>query len=224
MNEQETNQKRVRQNIKRNPWKIAFFSLLIGLILALGGTYLYVIHLINSNQNAVNTVTSQVTTSQQASETSLAFDVNLTKAQLSQLLNQSLQETKNLTGPMTITIEDKIVLKGSTEFLGLSVPYVLQASPFIMDNGNLQLKVDSFKLSGLSLPSSTALSSIGNQENLPTWLGIDSQNQLIVLQLNQLNFGEKNSVVVKSIDLPADSIVFSVSFSQEQLQKILDKQ
>lgn len=224
MNEQETNQRRVQQNVKRNPWKIAFFSLLIGLILALGGTYLYIINLINSNQNTVNTISNQVTTSQPTSETNLAFDVNLTKAQLSQLLNQSLQDTNNLADPITIAIEDKVVLKGTTEFLGLRVPYVLESSPFIMDNGNLQLKVDSFKLSGLSLPSSSALSSIGNQENLPTWLGIDSQNGLIVLQLNQLNFGEKNAVVVKSIDLPADSIVFSVSFSQEQLQKILEKQ
>ncbi|MCQ9209059.1 YpmS family protein [Granulicatella seriolae] len=224
MNEQETNQRRVQQNVKRNPWKIAFFSLLIGLILALGGTYLYIINLINSNQNTVNTISNQVTTSQPTSETNLAFDVNLTKAQLSQLLNQSLQDTNNLADPITIAIEDKVILKGTTEFLGLRVPYVLESSPFIMDNGNLQLKVDSFKLSGLSLPSSSALSSIGNQENLPTWLGIDSQNGLIVLQLNQLNFGEKNAVVVKSIDLPADSIVFSVSFSQEQLQKILEKQ
>lgn len=224
MNEQETNQRRVQQNVKRNPWKIAFFTLLIGLILALGGTYLYIINLINSNQNTVNTISNQVTTSQPTSETNLAFDVNLTKAQLSQLLNQSLQDTNNLADPITIAIEDKVVLKGTTEFLGLRVPYVLESSPFIMDNGNLQLKVDSFKLSGLSLPSSSALSSIGNQENLPTWLGIDSQNGLIVLQLNQLNFGEKNAVVVKSIDLPADSIVFSVSFSQEQLQKILEKQ
>jgi uncharacterized protein YpmS len=107
---------------------------------------------------------------------------------------------------LTFALNEDIDITGTVQFLGFDVPFGMAMTPYVLENGNLQLRATSVDLASFSLPVSTVLSLLVNQVEWPSFIAIDSDSQMIVINLNELSAHYEVDVAVTYINLENDEI------------------
>lgn len=199
----------------KQPWKVAFF-LLLGMIVLPKASVLFRMFRPSNSQPMVQSV-------EPLADQQSMVEITLTKEMLETLLNQAMQHS-NLAAQesMTVTVTESIVqLESSTQIVGITVPVTVASVPYVTEEGAVQLKISTVQVSGFHLPVSVILSMLANQKSIPSWLEVDPKNEFFTIHLSQLY--PDMTIKAKKIDLKANECIFSVSISNDNIVKYLQK-
>ena len=186
-----TNQQRSMKN-SPNPWKIAFITL--SLILVIAAVWLF--SKITMEQPSPSSEDMQVTVQ---AEDQLSVGLALNNTELATIANQYLESEKSLAG-YSVDITDVITLKGETVLLGFSIPFALSGEPHATTDGNLQLKITDLSLGGLTLPEKEALSLLAQFLTLPAFVSLDAATETIEMNLAGMDLPKESAIRLLSID------------------------
>lgn len=205
---------------KINRWKVAFL-ILAGVLI---GTFAFVG--IRITQVREPNYTKESTWVETAG--SPVVSVQSTKKQVNALIDfylSDFQKDSDIT--YKFYLENEAMLNGTFEVLGYPIQFYLYFDPYVMDNGNVQLKAKSLSIGTLSLPIKEILKFIQRDYKLPSWVEVDPDEQTILLRLDQ--FKMKNGLFIKAekinlvdddirmaIYLPTDKGTTSTSTSKEE--------
>ncbi|MDK2780041.1 MAG: hypothetical protein PWP61_338 [Trichococcus sp.] len=203
-----TNQQRSMKN-SPNPWKIAFITL--SLILVIAAVWLF--SKITMEQPSPSSEDMQVTVQ---AEDQLSVGLALNNTELATIANQYLESEQSLAG-YSVDITDVITLKGETVLLGFSIPFALSGEPHATTDGNLQLKITDLSLGGLTLPEKEALSLLAQFLTLPAFVSLDAATETIEMNLAGMDLPKESAIRLLSIDKETKEYSFEVSIPAENL-------
>ncbi len=203
-----TNQQRSVKN-SPNPWKIAFITLSITLVLAA----VWLFSKITTDQPSQSATDALITTQ---SEDQLSVGLSLNNTELAVIANEYLKSEQSLAG-YSLEITDMVTLKGETVLLGLSIPFALTGEPHATTDGNLQLKVTDISLGGLFLPEKEALSLLAQFLTLPAFVSLDAASETILMNLASMDLPKESAIRLLSIDKETKEYSFEVSIPAENL-------
>lgn len=194
---------------QRNWWKWAFL-ILLGIII--GAIVWVFVQLQPYSEGSVNS--TPLDTSDE-----IVLEVRTGKEELTQLVNQYIENNMDENEMQyTLVLEDEAQLQGEIEVFGFPVPFSLLFDPYVLENGNLQLRATDLQLGTLSLPISFAMNQIGSRLPLPDWIAMDSETQLIVVNLNEFELQEGVHFSMERINLPEDDIRIHIHLPQDAVQ------
>ncbi len=204
----ETNQQRSVKN-SPNPWKIAFITLSLVLVIAV----VWLFSKITMEQPAQTATEAQVTAQ---AEDQLSVGVSLSNTELAAIANEYMKSEESLAG-YSVEITDVVTLKGETVLLGLSIPFALSGEPHATTDGNLQMKVTAISLGGLSLPEKEALSLLAQFLTLPAFVSLDAESETVLMNLASMDLPKESAIRLLSIDKGTKEYSFEVSIPTENL-------
>lgn len=204
------NQQRSVRN-SPNPWKIAFITLSLILVLAA----IWIFSKITIDQPSQPATDAQNTTQ---SADRLSVGLSLNNNELAVIANEYLKSEQSLAG-YSLEITDAATLKGETVLLGLSIPFALTGEPHATTDGNLQLKVNDISLGGLSLPEKEALTLLAQFLELPAFVSLDADSETVLMNLANIKLPKESAIRLLSIDKETKEYSFEVSISAENLLK-----
>lgn len=185
-----------------NLWKWAFL-ILIGLLIGLL-IWLFV-------QLQPVKVGEENTEPFATSEEDLIFEVSTTKEDVTRLTNEYLnQELDGEFEGFRFDLEDSAELSGEIEVFGFPIEFSLFMTPYVLENGNLQLRGESLNIGSLNLPISFAMAQISRQVDFPEWIAIDSEDQFIVVNLNEFSLDNGTQFSLERINLQENDIRINI--------------
>lgn len=111
------------------------------------------------------------------------------------------------------------MLNGTFEVLGFPINFYLYFDPYVMENGNVQLKARSLSIGTLSLPIKDVMNMIKRNYKLPDWIEINTDELTIMLRLDQFRMQNGMYIKANKIDLVNDDIRFSLYLPKDTKQK-----
>lgn len=196
--------KKLKMPLKINGWKIATLVLL-GLIL--GGAF-YLKSLISADREAQYQEPKYETVDQEGVQV-IAMETN--KAKVNQLIDHYLQEyLTNDQIQYQFYLENQALLKGTFELLGYPMNFYLYFEPYVMDDGNVQLKAKSVSIGTLGIPVKEVLRYIRNSFDFPEWIEINLDEQTMVIHLDQFSLAAGLRIKADKINLVDDDIRFNL--------------
>lgn len=152
-------------------------------------------------------------------DSDIILEVRTGRSELTRLTNTYLeQEMADEFVGFTFQLEEQAELHGEIEVFGFPIEFSLFLTPYVLENGNLQLRGDSINIGSLNLPVSFAMAQIGRQVDFPEWIAIDSDEQLIVVNLNEFQLDNGVRFSMSRIDLPEDDIRVNIHLPEEAIQ------
>ncbi|ROY09552.1 DUF2140 family protein, partial [Enterococcus faecium] len=137
--------------------------------------------------------------------------INSNKEKVNQIISFFLSEyQKDSDIEYKFYLENEALLNGTFEVLGFPIDFYLYFDPYVMENGNVQLKARSLSIGTLSLPIKDVMNMIKRNYKLPDWIEVNTDDLTIMLRLDQ--FRMQNGMYIKAdkIDLVNDDIRFSL--------------
>lgn len=207
MANQRRKDKKTRSTI--NWWKWAFIGLIV-LLFLLFFQLMRSIQPVTINEPNMETINSN--------KEEMVFTAAASKEDTEQFLNTYLASTlgESYEG-YSIVIDDQLEINGNLEVFSFTVPFTLSFDPFVLENGNVQLRADSVELGSLSLPVGAVLSLLSNQLEVPYFVAIDSEQEVVVINLNEFNQHNDIAIQMVRIDLPEDDIQMNLSVDEEMI-------
>ncbi|SDI84565.1 YpmS family protein [Natribacillus halophilus] len=101
---------------------------------------------------------------------------------------------------------EEIVFTGTYEFFGVGAELSLYLLPTVTDSGNLRLEENGLSLGPFNLPSSTALEAIRQQADLPEYVQVYPEEQIIDVHINDIDIGEQMYLRIASSDFEDGTI------------------
>lgn len=201
-------QKNSRPN-KVNGWKWSFL-ILLGIVI--GAVVWFFVQMQPYTRGSVNE--APLDTSDE-----IVLEVRTGKEELSQLANQYIENNmEDNEMSYTLILEDEAQLQGEMEVFGFPVPFTLLFEPYVLENGNLQLRATDLQIGTLSLPISFVMNQIGSRLSLPDWIVMDSESQIVVINLNEFELEEGVQFSMERINLPEDDIRIRIHLPQDAVQ------
>ena len=195
----------------KNPWKVAFITLVAILI----GLTSVVMFRITTPRMTYDKNLPKVS----ASENPI-FDVNMKKDQVNATINYFLEDAMEESGvDYSFVLENQAMIDGTFSLLGHETHFYLYFEPYVLNDGNVQLKAKSLSVGSLSIPIPAMINYIGSTTDLPNWIELDADQQLINLHLNKFKLENGMSVRAKKINLIDDEISFSIYLPKEKTKK-----
>lgn len=174
---------------KLNPWKAAFLFLVAVLI---GGFLLLFTRLTQERENV-----SQIIAENVVREGDPVITINSNKEQVNRFVDFYLANLqKDAEQQYQFVLKNEALLTGEFELLGFPVSFYLYFDPFVMANGNIQLKAKSLSIGALGLPINQVLKMIQNNSEIPEWIDIQPKEEMIILRLDQ--FELKNGMFFRA--------------------------
>ena len=181
-----------------NPWKWAFWLLLLAILVPVVAFYLY-------TQTAYQEVASvgEPATTEKVSDETITAEVNLSTVSFNRLVSAVIGGDDV---PYQLTVDDQVSFAGTIDALGTEVAYTMQGQPSVMEDGNIAINVTNIELAGLQLPTSTVLAIF--QLTLPTDLPLQvlSGEAQIIIRLDQVSQDMDFAIRASDIDLANDEI------------------
>ena len=194
---------------KINGWKIAFL-VLVGILL--GGIIFSTVRIFTARET--NLPPSSETTVPKGSP---VLTMNTNKKKLITVMEYFLNDLqKGSDVKYEFYLENQAMLKGEFKILGANVDFYLYFDPFVMDNGNIQLKARDLSIGSLNLPVSQVMATVKRGYKFPKWVAIDPKDQTIVLKLNEFKLENGMFIKANHIDLVGDDIQFSLYLPKEK--------
>ncbi|WP_235803391.1 YpmS family protein [Lacticaseibacillus brantae] len=186
---------------RRFNWWLVATLVLLGLIIGSGAWF-------------ISKVTSPIETPEStvaARTDEPVFHVNLTKAQVNRLVSYYLADyLKDSPIKYQLVVGDSAVLSGNFKFLGAKVGFNLEFDPYVLNNGDVQLKARKLNVGSLPVPTSFVLNYVGHSYKLPKWVGLSEKNETVTLHLSQYQLANDMQLRAQKIDLIGDSIQFGI--------------
>ncbi|WP_423356986.1 YpmS family protein [Melissococcus plutonius] len=198
---------------KINPWKFAFL-ILIGF---LAGTALFLGLRLTQIREPEYKFSSKATT---VKESTPVMTVHSTKKQVNQLMDFYLKDLqKDAVIKYDFYLENEAMLKGTLRFLGHDIAFYLYFDPYVMNNGNVQLKAKSLSIGTLGLPIKDVLRFVERSYKLPEWVTINPEEKLVVLHLDRFQMRNGLFIRANKINLVDDKIQLSVYLPKDKTYK-----
>lgn len=205
-------QRRAKNREKKssvNWWKWAFLGLVLVLIL-------FVVQLMGSIQSvSINEPNNNEVTH---TDQEMVFTTTANREDTEQFINTFLstvldEEENNL----SVELKDQLLVHGQLEVFQLNVPFTISFDPYILENGNVQLRASAVELGSFSLPVGATMSLVADQFNVPDFIAMDSEEEMIVINLNEFNTEQNISVEMVRIDLPEDEIQMNLYIHEDEI-------
>lgn len=205
-------QRRAKNREKKssvNWWKWAFLGLVLVLIL-------FVVQLMGSFQSvSINEPNNNEVTH---TDQEMVFTATANREDTEQFINTFLstvldEEENNL----SVELKDQLLVHGQLEVFQLNVPFTISFDPYILENGNVQLRASAVELGSFSLPVGATMSLVADQFYVPDFIAIDSEEEMIVINLNEFNTEQNISVEMVRIDLPEDEIQMNLYIHEDEI-------
>lgn len=139
----------------------------------------------------------------------VVLETSLHTKDAEKLMNQFLENNNEETSNYTVELTTELLLHGDIDIFGLEVPFSLSFDPYVLEDGNVQLKAKKLNLSAISLPVDIALSLIVTSLEIPDFIAVDSKEQIIVILFDQLKSSSFHVEFTK-IDLEEDLITLNL--------------
>ena len=193
-----------------NWWKWAF----IGLILVL---VLFSVQLMRSFQSVSINQPNHTKVTQTDQE--MVFTASTNREDTEQFINTFLSTAfEEESQHFYVELKDQLLINGQLEVFKLDVPFTISFDPYVLENGNVQLRADSVELGTFSLPVSATMSLFANQLDIPDFIAIDSEEEMIVINLNELDATQSMRIQMIRIDLPEDEIQMNLYIDDEMIK------
>ena len=193
-----------------NWWKWAF----IGLILVL---VLFSVQLMRSFQSVSINQPNHTKVTQTDQE--MVFTASTNREDTEQFINTFLSTAfEEESQHFYVELKDQLLINGQLEVFKLDVPFTISFDPYVLENGNVQLRADSVELGTFSLPVSATMSLFANQLDIPDFIAIDSEEEMIVINLNELDATQSMRIQMMRIDLPEDEIQMNLYIDDEMIK------
>ena len=205
-------QRRAKNREKKssvNWWKWAFLGLVLVLIL-------FVVQLMGSIQSvSINEPNNnEVTHTDQEMVFTATANREDTEQFINTFLSTVLDEEEN---NFSVELKDQLLVHGQLEVFQLNVPFTISFDPYILENGNVQLRASAVELGTFSLPVGATMSLVADQFYVPDFIAIDSEEEMIVINLNEFNTEQNISVEMVRIDLPEDEIQMNLYIHEDEI-------
>lgn len=186
-----------------NKWKVAFF-VLIGMVV--GSTFFLFTRIAEKRDFAKHDIPALV-----EREGNPVLNIRSNKEQINSLIDFYLDEyQKDSDVKYDFRLENEALLTGEFKILGFPVTFYLYFDPYVMDNGNVQLKAKSLSIGTLGVPITEVMKMIQRNYDMPKWIEIDPKEETVMLRLDQ--FRMQNGLFLKAdkINLVDDEIQVSL--------------
>ncbi|WP_280738431.1 MULTISPECIES: YpmS family protein [unclassified Enterococcus] len=189
-----------------NIWKVAFLSL-AGILL---GATILIVGRIYLPREAKEDMPS---TTLIASEPILT--INSTKDQVNQLIDHYLQSfLKDSDVQYHFYLKNEALLTGEFELFGFATQFYLYFEPYVMEDGNVQLRTKSLSLGSLNLPVTDLLGMVKRAFDFPEWVEVNEEEKMILLHLDKFEIPSGLFIKAEKINLVDDEIRFSLYLSE----------
>ncbi|MEG0267618.1 MAG: YpmS family protein [Carnobacterium sp.] len=141
----------------------------------------------------------------------MTFQLQAHKKDLNQLVTKYIDdELSNKQVKFNFILDKEAQLSGTFQLFGHDVGFSLFLDPFVMENGNLQFKATRISVGALDLPISFAMNLIKSQLEVPDWVAINTEKEMIVFNLNEFYLENGMHFSADKIDLENDDIRLNV--------------
>ncbi|MBL1224644.1 YpmS family protein [Enterococcus sp. BWR-S5] len=192
---------------KINPWKIAFLAIigvLAGIVLFIGIRVTQVREPDFDSSKAVQRSGNPVLT------------IQSNKQQINELIDFYLEDfQKGSEVTYDFYLENEAMLTGSFKILGHPIQFNLYFDPYVMDDGNVQLKAKSLSIGTLGLPIRDILASVQRDYKLPEWVEVMPEEKYILLRLDKFQMQNGLFIRADKINLIDDDIRVSIYLPEE---------
>lgn len=194
---------RVKRTKKHNPWKLAFW-ITIGIItLFLIWTFVAVFFLSPQNEPQPSKLISNKKT--------VSFQTKTTKADLNKLVSTYLKDFSNEEDiGYDIFVGNKVYFKATGHIFNHPIELRLSFLPKVVDNGNIQLKLEDMSVGALPLPVSYVMRYVSKSYTFPDWVTIIPKKKEIYLDLTRLKLKGDTKVRIDTLNLKKDDISFTL--------------
>ncbi len=191
-------------------WKIALLGLMAMLVLLFISTFIP-----SRPKEQVSTTNTKI-----VEQGENWMEVTLSKTEIQSLLDSvsKKNQEENPTFPNFVMNDSVIQINGDANALGITVPYKMTTVPYVTEDGEIQLKIQSVQLAGLSLPLFLAVGRLQQME-FPEWFQLNAEQQYFLLNLSGLYEG--NTIKAKKFNLKTNEFIFSVSISNDNIVEYL---
>ena len=205
-------QRRAKNREKKssvNWWKWAFLGLVLVLIL-------FVVQLMGSFQSvSINEPNNNEVTH---TDQEMVFTTTANREDTEQFINTFLSTVLNEEeNNLSVELKDQLLVHGQLEVFQLNVPFTISFDPYILENGNVQLRASAVELGTFSLPVGATMSLVADQFYVPDFIAIDSEEEMIVINLNEFNTEQNIGVEMVRIDLPEDEIQMNLYIHEDEI-------
>ena len=194
-----------------NYWKIAcltIVSMLVGTLVFLG------IRLGDTREDTYKDKVDQIIFKDKPS-----FQLVTNKQDVNRIINHYLNKyLNNKSVKYDFYLENQALLNGTFKLLGFPVEFYLYFEPYVMNDGNVLLEAKSVSVGSLNLPISQVLKQV-EKLDLPEWVEVKSNDEQVVLHLNQLVIEDDIRFKADKINLIDDDIRLSVYFDVNDSSK-----
>ncbi len=175
---------------------ITIFTLLVLLILPVGGNIP-----LNKNEK----------------ENFVAFTVQTKKDDLTKLINHYI-EKEGLDGPIDyfVHLSDEVELYGSLPVFNQEIELKMTFEAKALENGDLLLNQKSISIGQLNLPVSYVMKFIKQSYNLPEWVTIDPEKELVYVSLTSMKLKSDMTVFAEEFNLKRDKISLQLKVNTEK--------
>ncbi|MGX4685968.1 YpmS family protein [Vagococcus sp. JNUCC 83] len=193
-------------NFFKNPWKVAFLSLLaiiVALVLVIG----YRVSTPRMNYDAKKETKVNVKDP--------ILEVSMTKDQVTRAVNYYIKDLLDSSGvDYSFHLDKEALIDGTFSLLGHDTHFYLYFEPFVLANGDVQLKAKDLTVGTLNVPIPAMINYISHSVDFPKWVEINSDEKYITLHLQQLKLANGMRVKAEQINLLNDQIRFNLYLAE----------
>lgn len=196
-----------------NVWKWAFFIFLVLIVSVL----LWIGWQLRPTEESTQSIGTEEFVPVEGDE--LVFEMTSNRQQLNRVVNLYLSSElgEDFSG-YAFTVDENVELSGIIQVFNFDVDFSLYMDPYVMEDGNLQLRATSIQLGAFELPTGLAMNVISQQLDLPEWVRINSEEQIILVALNEFELENGASLRMNRIDLEADDITIDIVLPEEAVR------
>jgi uncharacterized protein YpmS len=221
-NEQETPKKEKQKTKRRkettkekqpiNPWKIAFLVLIGTIVASLAFVFIRITQVREPNYKPVPELVEK--------EGTPVVSIQSNKKQVNALIDfylSDFQKDSDIT--YQFYLENEAMLNGTFEVLGHPIQFYLYFDPYVMDDGNVQLKAKSLSIGTLGLPMKEILKFVERDYKLPSWVEVNPDDSTILLRLDQFRMQNGLFIRAEKINLVDDDIRMNIYLPKDTANK-----
>lgn len=200
----------VKKSINR--WKVAFIVLVALIIGSVAFVFVRVTQVRETNYKPVPELVEKDGTP--------VIAIQSKKKQINALIDfylSDFQKGSDIT--YKFYLENEAMLNGTFKVLGHPIQFYLYFDPYVMDNGNVQLKAKSLSIGTLGLPMKEILKFVQRDYKLPNWVEVNPDDSTILLRLDQFRMQNGLFIRAEKINLVDDDIRMNIYLPKDSDNK-----
>ncbi|MGX7262627.1 YpmS family protein [Enterococcus crotali] len=198
-----------------NRWKVAFLVLIALIIGSLAFIFVRITQVREPNYKPVPELVEKDGTP--------VIAIQSNKKQVNALIDfylKDFQKGSDIT--YKFYLENEAMLNGTFEVLGHPIQFYLYFDPYVMDNGNVQLKAKSLSIGTLGLPMKEILKFVQRDYKLPNWVEVNPEDSTVLLRLDQFRMQNGLFIRAEKINLVDDDIRMNIYLPKDSADTAKD--